>query len=271
MAATTDIAPKRSGSYALDSAWHAERQRLDSLTRLYDSRTLGLCADLGLHDGWRCIDVGAGTGSLAEAMAARVGTTGRVLAVDVDTRFLEAIKRPNLDIARVDVVLEDLPDSEFDLAHARLLLEHLPQRDAVLRAMVGSLRPGGWVLIEDFDWSTALSFDPDCPVAEKVAGAIRTLLASHGYDPHYGRRLPRALQAVGLADVQTHAQSMQVRGSRSHGIPQWQLLVEQLSGPLQAAGLVDQEDLDVFTAFCHDDDTVCFAPLMVSAWGRRPA
>jgi hypothetical protein len=42
--------------YALDSAWHAERERLDSLTSLYDPGTLHLCERLGLAEGWRCLD-----------------------------------------------------------------------------------------------------------------------------------------------------------------------------------------------------------------------
>jgi hypothetical protein len=36
-------------TYALDPEWHAERNRLDSLTSLYDARTLALCERLGLQ------------------------------------------------------------------------------------------------------------------------------------------------------------------------------------------------------------------------------
>lgn len=46
-----------------------------------------------------------------------------------------------------------LPAGAFNLVHARLLLEHLPQRDEVLRALVRALRLGGWLLVEDFDWA----------------------------------------------------------------------------------------------------------------------
>jgi 2-polyprenyl-3-methyl-5-hydroxy-6-metoxy-1,4-benzoquinol methylase len=70
--------------YALDSAWHVERDRLDSLTFLYDERTLTLCERLGLAAGWDCLDAGAGTGSLAVALAERVGPTGSVTALDAD-------------------------------------------------------------------------------------------------------------------------------------------------------------------------------------------
>ena len=44
--------------------------------------------------------------------------------------------------------------------HARLVLEHLPERDRVLAKLAGAVRPGGWLLVEDFDWSTAMVVDP---------------------------------------------------------------------------------------------------------------
>src|SRR3954452_15896557 len=84
--------------YALDQAWHAERARLDSLTSLYDERTLGLCGRLGLTAGWHCLDAGAGTGSLAAALAQRVGPTRMVTALDADTRFLAPLASERLTV-----------------------------------------------------------------------------------------------------------------------------------------------------------------------------
>src|SRR3954469_16294852 len=112
--------------YILDSAWHAERDRLDSLTGLYDGRTLEVCLGLGVTDGWRCADIGAGTGSVAAALLEHVGAHGAVTAVDLDTRFLEPLASERLEVVRQDVTVESLPSATFDLVHARLLLEHLP-------------------------------------------------------------------------------------------------------------------------------------------------
>src|ERR1700748_1983787 len=88
----TTIAP-----YALDNAWHAERARLNSLTALYDPATLAICDRLGLASGCQCLDVGAGTGSLAEALAERVAPSGGVVAADIDTRFLEPLAGAHLE------------------------------------------------------------------------------------------------------------------------------------------------------------------------------
>ncbi len=265
--ATTEPA----AGYALDAAWHAERARLDSLTALYDSGTLALCERLGLASGWRCVDVGTGTGTLAQALAERVAPTGNVVALDIDTRFLEPLAAPHLEPVALDVTEEPLPRAEFDLVHARLLLEHLPARGEVLENMIGAAKPGGWVLVEDFDWATALVIDPPSDVHRRVASGIRSVFTRHGYDPHYGRSLPRRLRAAGLTNVGTHAESMQVESDPVLGVPQWELLADQLAPHLLSGGLVDQDDLDAFHDLLHDGHTVCFAPLMVSCWGQVSA
>jgi SAM-dependent methyltransferase len=267
----TVIAPDPADGYALDSAWHAERARLNSLTALYDPTTLALCERLGLESGWRCLDVGAGTGSLAQALAERVAPAGSVVALDVDTRFLDPLAGPHLESVALDVTARPLPTAEFDLVHARLLLEHLPARDEVLASVVRATKPGGWVLIEDFDWATALVIDPPSDAHGRVANAIQSLFTSHGYDPLFGRSLPRRLRALGLGGVGTHAQSIVVDADPTNGVPQWELLADQLAPALLAAGLVGKEDLDAFHALLHDGDTICFAPLMVSCWGQLSA
>lgn len=254
--------------YALDPAWHAERERLDGLTNLYDPGTLALCERLGLAAGHHCLDVGAGTGSLALALAERVGPAGSVTALDIDTRFLDP-HDDALVVVRADVIIDPLPAGVFDLVHARLVLEHLPQRDAVLRKLANALRPGGVLLIEDFDWATALMVDPPSEAHSRVTQACMALFSAHAYDPQFGRRLPRRLRALGLVDTGTRAESIQVWADRERGLPPWELLADQLAPGLLAAGLVTADDLAAFHALWHDGETAGFAPLMVSSWGRR--
>ncbi len=256
-------------SYSLDSGWHAERERLASLTRLYDDTTIRLCKQLAAGSGARILELGAGTGTVAEALAERVGPGGSVIAVDTDTRFLEPLAHASLRVEAADVTA-GLPSGPFDLIHARLLLEHLPQRHEVLRQMAAAAAAGGWVLVEDFDWSSAVMVDPPSPLLTRVASACRTFMESRGYDPEFGRRLPRALAHAGLVDIGTHAQAMPVYADPQRGVPQWELLVAQLAPALLAAGLLHTTDLDAFADLCHDGTTVFFAPVMVSSWGRRP-
>lgn len=256
--------------YSLDPAWHAERDRLNSLTGLYDPRTLELCDRLGLSPGWQCLDIGAGTGSIAVELAARVGPGGTVVALDIDTRFLEPLAAANLQVVQSDLAEQPLPAARFDLVHARLVLEHLPQREQVLREMAAALKPGGWLLVEDFDWATAGLVDPPSPTHTRVVEACQSLFAGHGYDPSYGRTLPRLLRRLGLTETGTYAESKQVRADPQCGVPQWELLADQLAPGLIASGLLREADLVRFHELWHDGDSICFAPLLVSCWGRQP-
>ena len=267
----TITAPDPTTGYSLDSAWHAERARLDSLTALYDPTTLALCERLGLESGWRCLDVGAGTGTLAQVLAERVAPSGSVVALDVDTRFLDPLAGPHLASMALDVTQRPLPTAEFDLVHARLLLEHLPARDEVLASMIRSTKPGGWVLVEDFDSSTALVIDPPSNVHSQVAKAIRLLFTHDGYDPLFGRSLPRRLRAAG-AGGREHTRTVDPGRCRSG---EWRAAMGAPGRPARSCavgrGPVGQEDLDAFHALLHDGHTVCFAPLMVSCSGRVSA
>ena len=254
--------------YALDSSWHAERERLDSLTSLYDPRTLALCERLGLRPGWRCLDVGAGTGSLARRLARRVAPTGKVVALDVDTRFLVPFAGEDLEVVEADVTSEPLPPgrstsctrgwSSSTCRSATRSWARSPARCARAagcswRTSTGR-RPGSWTRRRRCmraSWRRARRSSPGTPTTRTTAA---------GSPP---------AAAAGLVEVGCHAESVKVRADAERGVPQWDLLVAQLAPGLLASGLVEGTELTRFHALMRDGDTICFAPLMVSAYGRR--
>jgi SAM-dependent methyltransferase len=106
---------------------------------------------------------GAGGGSIATWFADRVGASGAVLATDIEPRFLSALACPNMEVRRHDIGVDALPERAFDLVHARLVHMHVPDRDQALERMIGALKPGGWIVAEEFD-SVSLPPAPDqCP------------------------------------------------------------------------------------------------------------
>src|SRR5690349_11596876 len=139
-------------TYVFDPAWQKERDRLTALESLFDGSSRRLMTALGLRAGWRCLEVGCGAGGIARWLADQVGTAGRVVATDLDTRFLDGHGRANLDVRTHDIATDALDDGPFELIHARAVLEHIPARDGVLARLVAALAPGGWLLIEDVDF-----------------------------------------------------------------------------------------------------------------------
>ena len=108
--------------YAFDQGFAQERERLSAMESLWDPGSQALLDELGVGPGWRCLEVGAGGGSLMRWMA---GPRRHVTAIDIDTRFIEQFASDAIEVRRVDLRTDELPQSEFDLVHARLVLEHL--------------------------------------------------------------------------------------------------------------------------------------------------
>jgi 2-polyprenyl-3-methyl-5-hydroxy-6-metoxy-1,4-benzoquinol methylase len=131
-----------SGGYIYDQGFLQERARLAGIESLWDPGSQRLLDGLGIGAGWRCLEVGAGGGSLVDWMAGRGAT---VLAIDIDTRFVEPLASDAVEIRRVDIRTDELSEREFNLVHARLVLEHLTERRQILDRLVAALRPaGGW-------------------------------------------------------------------------------------------------------------------------------
>jgi SAM-dependent methyltransferase len=206
-------------------------------------------------------------------LADAVGPNGRVIATDVDLRFLEELPpHPSLEIRRHDIVATPLEPDTYDLVHTRLVLGHLPERERALRHMVSALRPGGWLIAEEYDLATASFFDPPSPLQVKVNAAVKQLLRRNGADPRIGIKLDGLLRHAGLADVETEGRLTVVR----LGTPLAEALalkLQQFRERLVAYGLVTGDEVDRAIAEVReptDPNAVHYPPLIVAAWGRRP-
>jgi 2-polyprenyl-3-methyl-5-hydroxy-6-metoxy-1,4-benzoquinol methylase len=135
----------------------AERERLAAIEAGLDPGTIECLEKIGVRDGWRCLEVGAGAGSIVEWLCRRVGPTGNVVATDLQTKFLEAIDASNLEVHKHDITTDDLEPDAFDFVMARKVLEHLPDPSLALRRMAAAVRPGGWLLVEDTDLASVLA------------------------------------------------------------------------------------------------------------------
>jgi len=91
----TMTTPERYGDSVLSSKWHGERERLVAMAEVADPTTTRILRDLGLRRDWRCLEIGAGAGTVATWLAAQA-TDGSVLATDIDTRWLAPATAPNL-------------------------------------------------------------------------------------------------------------------------------------------------------------------------------
>ena len=166
-----------------------ERRRLRE--ELFDPATFEQLECVGVRRGWSCIDAGAGRGSVAQWLARRVGPEGRVLAVDVDLELLRSIEEPLFEARRHDLGSDGRVGEGFDLVHSRFVLEHISRRDAVLSELVDQLRPGGWLVVQDAEFSaTALT---DVAAYAEAMATFERAMAAQGTDYRWTRQLPSAM------------------------------------------------------------------------------
>jgi SAM-dependent methyltransferase len=258
--------------YILDNAQAEAARRMRVLARLYDATTWRALSEIGIGDGWQCLEIGGGGGSIAHWMAERVAPSGSVLCTDLDPRHMAASQLPNLRIERHDIVRDDLPTAHFHLIHARLVLIHIPERDAVLERLVTALRPGGWLVIEDFD---VLSLLPDREVNPyevplPTADAMRIYMARGGVDARSGRLLYGKFRALGLAQVAGEGRLLMLDRANG-GVDLTRVNFEQVGARLIAAGLIDEEQLRRDLARLDEEDFAAPSPIMWSVRGRRAA
>jgi SAM-dependent methyltransferase len=245
-----------------------ERERLSCLEAWLDPISTRYLTALGVGNGWRCFEVGGGGGSLVRWLADRCE---QVVAVDLDTTYLETLALANVVVRRQNIVADDLEGETFDLAHCRLLLMHLGAPELVLRKMVAALRPGGWLCVEEWFVDDPVC-DPAHPSAEQALRLLRKMskgYASTGINNQFGRDLPWLVQRLGLEDVGGEA----VRTFASGGHPGRrmasigvELLRDRFIGPIfESAAEVDAL-LDVLA----DRSLLNAGPTLVVMWGRKP-
>jgi 2-polyprenyl-3-methyl-5-hydroxy-6-metoxy-1,4-benzoquinol methylase len=251
-----------------DDQVRLEQARLLTLARVVDPATRAVLEPL-VQPGWRCCDVGSGAGTVVAWLAGRVGAEGRVVSLDVDTRF-QPPSFETVEVRRTDVTVEPIGHAEFDLVHARGVLQHLVQREAVLAAMVAATKPGGWVVATDTDW---IQFDAQA-IPDPFATLSSTLRAhsvqQHGYDGTWGRRLVPAFRALGLTDVDATGYGWTMHGGTDSA--EWYVgaldrALPVLPREIFPDGFVPEDAI----AQARQPDFAILSPLSVTCVGRKPA
>jgi 2-polyprenyl-3-methyl-5-hydroxy-6-metoxy-1,4-benzoquinol methylase len=265
--------------YTFDQAYQHARARLAAIEGLYDPITIGHVDRTGIGPGWRCLEVGAGGGTIARWLADRVGPTGHVTATDLDTRFLTGMDTGCLEIRQHDIRTDELPADHFDIVHARLVLSHIAERDKVLDRLVGACRPGGWIVVEDTFSADALTGYPTsmpvlpaevAPKIHRLMAALVAVMVSAGYDIHYGHTLDSAMRAAGLDNVDAVTTFTHLTAT-SPAADVFRLSAIELADRVATLGLLTHAEVEECVRIMNDPGFVTLSTPLMSAWGRRPA
>jgi SAM-dependent methyltransferase len=261
-----------SSSYALDNASQHGGDHLTGLAGLYDPFTTTRIAGLLDLADKRCLEAGAGSGSIAVWLAEQVGPVGQVWATDIQPVHIPY--RANLRVVGHDLRSEPLPAKDLDLIHTRMVLGHLPERDAVLERLVEALAPGGVLLVEEWNTTTSIGGVLHAPTPELAEAYTRytrlrnDIFTAAGTCGEFAAGLHARLIDAGLTDVNTvvHAQSWT---GGSPGSRHARATLLQFRPRLHQLGMTDT-DIDQLAVLLDDPDLDVMSFPLVSTAARAP-
>ena len=179
------------------------------------------------------------------------------MAVDMNPRFLQVKDSSNIDVLQADIREVDLGQDRFDLIHGRYVLLHIHDYKSVLEKCRKMLKPGGWLVLEEPDFSAARPVhgpESACRAVERVNSAIRQMYTRMGIDHAMGLSLPVALQGLGFHDFRVDNDAPLARGGS--GIARMmRMSAEQLRDKYVATGAATPEDVDAYCQFAENRET----------------
>lgn len=229
-----------------------ELLRLRLIEQALDEGSIARLKSTGIRQGWHCLELGAGAGSVAEWMGQAVGDLGQVVAVDIKPSYLQHLSSPPYTIIKGDF-LEVTLDGEFDLAHCRYVLIHNRQSQSMLTKLCSLLKPGGFLVVEEPDFTSAklLNRGGD-PSQQRVNNAICRMFEQMQLEPAYGLGLPAQ---VASAEMQVLTVDSRIHLSRG-GDRIARMMAEStraLRDKYVATGEADAKDIEKYIEKANDD------------------
>ena len=249
-------------------------ERLRLLNEIYGPGSQALLRQAGLVQGMRVVEIGCGSGNMTQWLAAQVGPSGSVVALDISEAQVEQARRlaevtgaSNVTFKVADVYVPGLPQGSFDLAHCRLVLMHLTRPVEALRAIRDLVKPGGAVVCEEMDLSRWLCEPPAALMARSFELKL-ALSDARGQHWRIGSRLHRLFLEADLTDPVVSAKfPVVLRGASKRLLA---ISFHTLGKELLAEGLARQDELEAIEAemerIAADDTTLLGLPYMGQVW-----
>jgi SAM-dependent methyltransferase len=196
-------------------------------------------------------------------LAEVVGTTGRVIATDLELGFLTEVDAPNVEILRHDIRTDTFPSRSFDLVHTRAVLMHVSPTVDLLRRMVTWLAPGGWLVLEEPDFGMWMGdADPLWATSPPTAQVAFPNLALS-----LGRSLLRHIHHLGLTDVGADAE-IDIIQAGTDLAEFYRLSQAALVAPKVRAGALSSMEAMSLANRPGDDDFLSCGFVHIGVWGR---
>lgn len=264
------------GEYSLATGEAAVR-RLTALHRVHSPAGRRVLLRAGLKPGMNVADFGCGVGATTRTLAEMVGPSGRVTGIDLSAAQLDQGRNlckaegiTNAIFVEASAMATGLPRNSFDLVYCRYLLLHLLDPTACLREMLEILKPGGILVVEDGDLTTAGSTPASS--LQWFAKLFGRLGPTRGLDYALADRLYHLVKDAGFQEPDIEIHQPAVARGEDRFLLKWS--VEEAAPSFISAGLVTAAEMDTILADMHRDtinpDILPLLPKMSLVWARKP-
>ncbi|MHB8645217.1 MAG: class I SAM-dependent methyltransferase [Thermomicrobiales bacterium] len=198
-----------------------EMHRLERQGELVKRSTRLLFEDAGIRAGMKVLDVGSGSGDVALIAADLVGTTGRVVGVDMNPQIVETarFRAQAAGMTQISFITGDIReielDQDFDAVVGRLVLVYQADPVATLRAALRAVRANGIAAFYECDMGSPMASLPESPLHQFVERCINETYARAGLETFMGTKLHQVFVAAGLDAPHLFYEAM-MGGGREH-------------------------------------------------------
>jgi SAM-dependent methyltransferase len=258
-----------------------EQQRLVDQAEWLEPEARWLLDRIGIEQGWHAADIGCGPIGILNLLSERVGPRGAVIGVEREECFADMARAQiekrtlsNAKIVQADALGACRECGPFDLVHERLVLINIAEcsQKALVEQIVGLLKPGGTIALQDYDRVSLLCY-PQHPSWALLMDAYAEAFRLSGGNGSTGRSLPWLLRSAGVRDVKTkvHVRTVDVGDSRRMFVL---TMLDVIHDKILALNRFTEREFEAhreaLSLHLSDPETLLIDRLLVQAWGRKP-
>ena len=193
-----------SGDYILGTD-EEELARLELQNQVWRPHVLKCWREAGIATGSHVLDVGAGPGYASADLAALVGYSGRVTALERSQRFVAALEQTicrrsiqNITVHRLDLMYDELPRGDYDFSWCRWVATFVDDCAMLIAKLASVLRSGSVAVFHEYAQYATWRLAPRLPIQEEFVQRVTDSWRATGGDPDVALRLPFLLNENGF-------------------------------------------------------------------------